>query len=564
MAETKRQRAAKRLEALRDERRSWDPLYRDLAEQFLPRRSRWLLDAGEANRGANRHLKVIDGTPIFAARTLASGMLAGNSSPSRPWVRFVTEDEDLMEVGRVREWLEIVAKKMAAVFARSNFYSALPAVYGESGVFGTAAMLILEHPKDVILCRPYTAGSYFLANGPDGSVDTFYCQYKMTVRQMAREYGVGALSAAARSLFNSGSLEQWLDVVHLIEPNEEREPGKVDSRNMTFRSAYYEVASTEDKFLRESGFEEFPVMAPRWSVTGEDVYGSSPAMDARGDAKQLQFQQRAKSRQIDKLTDPPMVADIELRTKKASLLPGEITYAGFTQSGSAPRFQPAYTPNPAALVAIREDNIELQSRIHQAMYVDLFLMLTMSDRRQITAEEVARRFEEKVLMLDPVLTQAQKELLSPAIDRTYYIMQRRGMLPPPPEELEGQNFKPEYISILAQAQRMVATAGIDRIVGFAGMVAEAQAKAGLPPTALDKIDLDQAIDEYGNAIGAPARVVRSDDAVAAIREQRAQAEQAQQLAAAAQPAKDAAAAAKSLSETQVAGASALDRMVGAA
>lgn len=562
MSETPRQRVAKRLAQLKEERSSWEPLWRDLAEHFLPRKSRWLLDSGEANRGANRHTKVIDGTPIFAARTLASGMLAGLSSPSRPWFRFITEDEELMESGAVKQWLEDVQKKMMAVFAKSNFYNVLAAQYGELGVFGTAPIMILEHPTDVIRCRSYTCGSYYLAQSSEEMVDTFYYEGKMTVRQLVQEFGEAKLTPQTVSLHKSGQLENWIPIVHLIEPNAEAEYGKADSRNKDFKSCWYEVGNG-DGFLRESGFEEFPIMAPRWARTGEDIYGSSPAMDARGDAKALQHQQKAKAKQIDKLTDPPMWGTPELKTQKSSLLPGDLTYSPLAGTGTVP-FQPVYVPRADGLVAIREDVIEIQQRISRAMHEDLFLMLASSDRRQITAEEIAKRYEEKVLMLDPVLTQANKEGLTPALDRTYYIMARRGEFPPPPQELEGQNFKPEYISILAQAQRMVTTGSIERLVTFAGMAAKAQADAGEPPTAFDKIDFDQAIDEYNNALGAPVRIVRPDDKVIEIREQRAQTQQQQQMAAMAQPVAQVAGAAKDLSETQVGGASALDRMAGAA
>jgi hypothetical protein len=47
------------------------------------------------------------------------------------------------------------------------------------------------------------------------------------------------------------------------------------------------------------------------------------------------------------------------------------------------------------------------------------------------------------------------------------------------------------------------------------------------PEVLDKYDADQAVDEYGRAIGIPPRVVKSDDVVAEIRQQRAE-QQAQQ------------------------------------
>jgi hypothetical protein len=41
----------------------------------------------------------------------------------------------------------------------------------------------------------------------------------------------------------------------------------------------------------------------------------------------------------------------------------------------------------------------------------------------------------------------------------------------------------------------------------------------------DKVDVDQAIDEFGDAVSAPVRIIRSDEDVAAIREQRQQREQ---------------------------------------
>jgi hypothetical protein len=562
MAETSRQRAAKRLAELKGERKPWEPTYRELAKNFLPRKSRWLLDAGEANRNTGRHNAVVDGTPIFSARTLASGLLAGISSPSRPWIRFVTVDEDLMESGAVKEWLEFVQKRIMAVLGGSNFYNVLAPTYGECGVFGTASMMMLEHPSKVIHCRNYTIGSYCLAQTGEDLVDSFYYEGKMTVRQLHDTFGKEKLSPQTKAAYDSGQLEQWVDIVHLIEPNADAEYGKADSRNKPFRSCYYEVGNG-DGFLRESGFDDFPVMAPRWARTGEDVYGAGPALDALGDAKQLQHQQRQKGKQIDKLADPPMWASTALKTQKSSLIPGDLTYADIAGTSTVP-FQPVYVPNPAALPAIREDVQAIQMRIGRAMYEDLFLMLASSDRRQVTAEEIARRYEEKILMLDPVLTQQNTELLTPAIDRVYYICARRGEFPPPPTELEGQSFKPEYIGILSQAQRLVMGNSVRQAVSFATELATAQAGAGLTPDALDKIDIDQAIDEFGMSIGAPAKVIRADDKVAEIREARAKAAQAQALAASAKPIADAAGAAKDLSETQVGGTSALNRMVGAA
>ena len=107
------------------------------------------------------------------------------------------------------------------------------------------------------------------------------------------------------------------------------------------------------------------------------------------------------------------------------------------------------------------DIAEVQGRIKEAFYANLFLMLAESDRREITAREIDERREEKMLMLGPVLERLHDELLSPLVARVFNIMARNGQLPEPPRGLDGRGLQVEFISILAQAQKSVATAGIE-------------------------------------------------------------------------------------------------------
>jgi len=45
------------------------------------------------------------------------------------------------------------------------------------------------------------------------------------------------------------------------------------------------------------------------------------------------------------------------------------------------------------------------------------------------------------------------------------------VLPPPPDELKGMDLRVEYVSILAQAQKMAGLQAADRLVSFAGNLA---------------------------------------------------------------------------------------------
>jgi hypothetical protein len=339
---------------------------------------------------------------------------------------------------------------------------------------------------------------------------------------------------------------------HMIHPNEDHDPEKLHAKHKRFSSCYWELGSDEEgKFLDESGFDEFPVMAPRWNLTGEDVYGHSPGMDALGDIQQLQAMQRRMIQSIDKMVNPPMVAPTSMQNKKASLLPGDITYVDTTQGSTG--FKPAHEirmPLQELSVLVNET----QMRIKRCFYEDLFLMLANSDRRQITAREIEERHEEKLLMLGPVLERQNEDLLDPLIDRTFAIMLRRGEVPAPPPEISGQELKVEYISIMAQAQKLVATAGLERFVGFVGNLAAAK------PDIADKLDFDQVVDEYSDMLGVPPKIVRADEEVAKIREGRAQQIAAQQRA---EQLQQIAQGAKLLSETDMNGDSALTRMAAA-
>lgn len=521
----------RRLEALRLERNSWDSHWAEVAMFIKSRSGRFL--TSDRNKGNKRNGRIIDGTGRKAARTLASGMMSGVTSPARPWFKLATPNKELMNLGSVRLWLSDVEELLREIFARSNTYDSLHQVYSELGVFGVGSMTVLEDYEDVIRCQVHTIGSYFLATDHKDQVDTIYLERDFTVGQLAKDYGEDALSPNTRKLYTDGKLDAWITVVNAIEANPNYREGNPLAKYKPFISVHYEKKGDAHKFLRESGYDEFPNMSPRWSIIAGDVYsGENPGMDALGDIKQLQSEQRSKGQGVQRMVDPPMVGPSSLRGQGASTLPGALTFIDTTQGSQG--FTPVYQINPQ-LTALTEDIREIQNAIREDFYADLFLMLANDYRNQrATAREIDERHEEKLLALGPVLERLNGDLLDPLIDRTFNIAMRAGIVPEAPPELQGVDLKVEYISILAQAQRSVGTISIERALGFVSNLAVQQAAAGSAPDALDKVDMDQAIDEYTLMTGVPPSIIRSDKDVAGIREQRAQAQQRQRQLAMAQ------------------------------
>ena len=537
-SETLKQRLNIMRSAMESDRSSFIQHWRDLSDYILPRRAQFTLS--DSNKGDKRNLKILDSTATLAARTLRSGMMSGVTSPARPWFRLTTPDPDLAEFGSVKEWLHIVSQRMGTVFLKSNLYNVLPTIYGDMGTFGTAAMYIEEDFDDVIRCYSFPIGSYMIATNARRKVDGFNREFRFTVRQLIEQFGytesgkvdLSKFSDIVKNHYERKNQSAWIDVCHVIYPNDQYDGNGLMSNQKRYRSLYYEKGEPDEKYLSDKGYSYFPVLCPRWETTGEDVYGTEcPGMIALSDVKALQIMQKRRLQAIEKHVNPPMIAPAMLKTQKVSTIPGDITYVDEREGMKGLR--PAYEVDPKTLSVELAIN-EHQERISRVFYEDLFLMLINTDRREITAREIDERHEEKLLALGPVLEQLNQDVLDPLIDITFDIMYRQGLIPEPPEEIAGTQLKVEYISILAQAQKMVGLAGIERFAGFVGQVAT------YDPQVLDKVDRDQMIDEYGDITGVPPRIIVPDDKVAAIREGRAAvAKQQEQMAALASGAKTA-------------------------
>lgn len=551
VAETLKEQLQKQQAQLTTDRSSFESHWLELSDFINPRGSRFLVT--DVNRDDRRNTKIIDPTATLAARTLSSGMMSGITSPARPWFKLATPDPDMMDYGPVKMWLEVVQRRMNEVFNKSNLYQSLPLLYASLGNYSTGAMAVLDDDSDVIRTMMFPIGSYYMANSPRGSVDTCFRKFSMTVRQLVMEFGMSNVSTSVKSLWENGTYESWIEVIHAVYPNIDRDTAKLNSKNKPVKSVYYEVGGDNDKVLRESGFDEFPIMAPRWEVNGEDVYGSScPGMIALGQVKALQLEQKRKSQLIDKATNPPMVGPSSLKNQRVSLLPGDVTYIDVMNGQDG--LKPAYlvNPNTADLLADIQDT---RQTINSAYFVDLFMMLQNINTRSMPVEAVIEMKEEKLLMLGPVLERLNDECLNLLIDRAFSIMARKNLLPPPPDVLQGMPLRIEYISVMAQAQKSIGLSSLSSTVGFIGQLAQAK------PEALDKLDVDQAIDAFAEMSGVSPTVIVPQEQVEQIRQERARQQQQQQAMAMGMAA---AQGAKTLSEAQTADPSVLTALSNAA
>ena len=158
--------------------------------------------------------------------------------------------------------------------------------------------------------------------------------------------------------------------------------------------------------------------------------------------------------------------------------------------------------------------------------VDFFLMLQQK-QAQMTATEVMELQGEKAATLSNLIVNLNNALLK-IIQRSFNLLFANGQLPEVPPALAGSGsaIKVDFVGPLSQAQKKYHTMG-----GTAQALQSAAGIMQLFPNAGDYIDQDQLMKSTLEGQGMPQKVIREDDDVKRIRENRIKEQQAQAQAA---------------------------------
>jgi hypothetical protein len=497
----------RRYRTLQSQRSNWEKHWQELADYMLPRKADIVK---KRTQGDKRTDLIYDGTAIHAVELLASSLHGMLTSPSTPWFSMRYRDPALQRDDAANEWLELCMDQMYQHFNRSNFQQEIHELYYDLVVFGTAAFYV-ESEGDGIRFASRHIAEICVSEDPSGRVDTVYRKFKLTARAIAMQFSGESLPAAVQKDVDNDPYKEH-EVIHAVFPR--AEAGGPMAKQKPVASVYYMADGLA--MLSESGFDEFPFMVPRFVKDSVSNYGRSPAMTALPDVKMLNKMSETTIKAAQKQIDPPLMAPDDGFVLPIRTTPGSLN---FYRSGTRDRLEPLNigANNPLGL------NMEEQRRnaIRQAFYVD---QLLIGQNQTMTATEVLQRNEEKMRLLGPVLGRLQAELLQPLISRSFALLLRAGLLPTPPEELQGQDIDIEYVSPLAKAQRLTDLQSMLR--GFEIMLQVSE----VAPV-MDYLDDDKLVQYLVEVTGMPARVIKSQAEVDRMRREQAEAQsQAQQQA----------------------------------
>ncbi len=532
-------------------RRSWEPGWRDIERYQIPHRGDFFRSANANDRGTKKTQAITDMVAHFGLRVLRAGLMGGLTPRTQPWFRLTVPDQKVANSAAVKAWLDHVVERMLMVFGQSNLYSCLHLLYGEVGGFGTGCALMQPDFNDVFRFYPQTIGSYWLANDYRMVTDTFIRRFALPARNVIREYGEEKVSKDVLNRKGKAGADGNVMLIQCIEPNDEYEPGYFGSNGKKYRSVTWEEGK-DDKLLRTSGYDRWPVLAPRWEVLADDPYGTGCGHAADSDVKSLQILGKRRHNAVDKHVNPPMAFPAELSQKPSGTTPGFVNYFAGNLAEKVGR--PLYQTNPSVIAPLRDLITDTREVVNRCYFADLFLMISQMEGVQPRNQlEILARKEEKLMMLGPVLESLHGDLLKPLVDWCFEEMFKHRLFEPPPRELDGWPLEVELISMLAQAQNASRVQAIERSVGFIGSLVGAFPQAG------DKLDVYDAIDKHADAIGTPAGVIKPTEEAEKVAEGRAQEAAAQR---AIQTGSALAQGAKTLSEAQVGDRNGLEALTG--
>jgi len=521
-------------------------------------------------------------------------MMNGATPRSRPWFDLVASEPGMRDKSSVKNYMEASEKNLNNYFQVSNLYRALPLMYKDVGLFSNAACAQLPHPRYGFYFYPYAVGTFAFSCDAEGNTNMFTRDTTMTVRQVVEQFApMGPnnhidFSKMDKAIKASWDAARYLDEVRIaqvIVPNPAYNPSMartslnpLASKFQAFTyvlgvgggtngipiqggTGFRDNARNQDngkqetenpEFIKVSGYNYFPVITPRWEIEPEGNYGiDGPGQVALSDVITLQEQEKLRMEGSYKLVRPPMLGHSSLRRHHSSILAGGITY--MDDRGMNVGFKPAFEVGPALadLVANQKD---VEMAIQTAFYEDLFRMFSSQEvKSHVTKAEMDERSAERMAVLAPVLGQWDFDISSKIIGNSITILDSQKRLPQRPPEMENQDIRPEYTSILAQAAKASLITTQERFMNFAASMSDATGD----PTLKRLAKGEQYLREYAANIGLNPQLLNNEGEFKKIVEDMSKANQERnKIEVAGQQAQTA----KTLSETKLAEGSMLDTM----
>lgn len=518
MADDRADELLKRQEQLQNDRFVWEAHWREVAERCLPRQDEF--QNRNITEGNKRTEKIFDATAVIALERSASAIDSLITPVTGEYHELESEDEGLTDDHDTKLYLEEVNRILFRMRYRpiANFSSQAHECYVSIMAFGTLGMFVDDMLGIGVRYKSIALAELYIAENAAGIVDYVHRKFKLSARQAEQKFGKDKLPEKIKQACEKEPFQKF-EFIHCVKPNENIRARAKDYRGMPWSSYYMSIEGRS--IVSEGGYRTMPYAVSRHVTAPSETYGRSPAMMVLPDIKMLNEMEKTTIRAAHKIVDPPLLIYGDGILSAFNARPNALNYGGVDEQGRQ-LVHPLKTG--ANLPIVMEMGEQKRKVINDAFYITLFQILVQNP--QMTATEALIRAQEKGQLLAPTVGRQQTEFLGPVIDRELDIASMAGILPEMPEKLRrsGGGVKVKYTSPLNRLRRAEDGVAIIRTIEQIRPLAE------IKPEIMDTFNEDELSRELADINGVPTRVLRSREAVAALREQRMKTQAAMQQA----------------------------------
>jgi hypothetical protein len=483
--------------------------------------------------------QMYDGEGIYASDLCAKFIGSELHPVGSKWFTLTEERDELNDEDEVREWLEEARDRMLKDLGTSNFYAEAYESDKDWSTFGCGDFNIEERPIEPYTKGPdyrgtrfqaYKSGRFVIYENGWGEVDARYSEINVTARAAYQLFGDKVMDPSmgiAEVLRGQSDATKLFKFIQGIYPRQDDEKGKYGNHAMPWADCWVEYKTKKE--VKESGFEEFPDCAPRWSRIPGEPYGRGLGEIALNECITVNAVKRAETEALSLRIKPPIALAHGSVLGTALLRPWGLITLRTGGRAITDLIQPLNMGSDFSVSNLEKE--DFRAAIRKAFYVDqLVELMRVTDSKPMTAYEVSQKVNILQKVLGPVYGRWQSEFGVPFIRRHFNLMLRRGAFSTPPDILleMGGKIKVQFESPLAKAQRMEEVRSIIDYLTYIAPVAESQFKYTGKADVLDPLDFDKVAELLGHVMGVPAKVTRGEREIATLRQSRAAQEQQQQ------------------------------------
>lgn len=479
---------------------------------------------------SERTRDVYDQTSIWAVSRGAAGELSLITPQTGTWHDLGFSDPFAPDPNdEAKRWLEGTRDYLFSTRAnpRSGFWPSHKAALRCKWAFGTAVMFVRDAVSPTVsapISYVYIPLSEnYLATNFEGIVDTNYRLFTLSARQAVQQFGPGALSSKVADMANDPKeRDKPITILHAVQPRAEAGRYGSNNRNSPFSSCYIEV--DQKRIISEAGYFEFPYRVDHWERTSTRPYEEGPVSLCLAEIKSLNEMAKSELISSQQSVNPPIASHEDVAGVRLDLNPGAVN-PGYMSAEGRPLAAPLVTQQrPDFAQAVLEAR---RTQIRTTLYIDLWQTI-IDSKREMTAFEARLRAQEKADALGPIGTSSQVGLYF-QVERELGILTRmgafgRGSPLEAPEQVRSEEIGARFTSPLDKARKLGEFQAATQLVTIGTQL------EGIRPGTMDKFDIDEFVDYSQETLGAPRRIMATDDDVAEVRQARQEAAQAEAAA----------------------------------